>query len=83
MTVSARLLPFQRACRLPKAGMVGLSVLSGMAHRSFSYVRSSPRVSVSVAGMENGDVWFGNLGIAFGELRILFGAFGAGVAHHV
>ena len=58
MTVSARLLPFQRARRLPKAGMVGLSVLSGMAHRSFSPVRSSPRVSMSVAGMENGDEGF-------------------------
>jgi len=38
---------------------------------------------VSSADLENGDVRFGNLGIAFGKLRILFGGFGAGAAHHV
>lgn len=57
MNLLARLLPFQRARRLPKAGMVGLSVLSGMAHLSFSSDCTSS-VSMSVAGMENGDVGF-------------------------
>lgn len=78
----ARTCPVERARRLPKAGMVGLSVPFGMARRFFSSARSSLRLSVSVAGKRDSDVRIQKRGILLQERGFMFQS-GKGGAHHV
>lgn len=77
----ARSFVFPRARRLPKAGMVGLSVPFDMAHRSFSSARASLN-SVSVAGKRDSDVRIQKRGILLQERGFMFHG-RTGGAHHV
>ena len=66
---------------LPSMRMVArVSGLASVGHQSSSVSLPISFVCVSSDDQEIGKVRFGNLGIAFGALRILFGAYDAGAA---